>query len=204
MQVLRLVVTLFLVANITVGDYEPLKIVMIQPAAMGNTILLPGGVPVHATLPASSLMLCNSLVVRRLMISLVIRIHLQESSSAAHGQTDVQGLSSTQQGGGGWRGAGWRPEHPGCMLQTWTKSRVRSSKIFEIHVWSGKCLICNLEETPPTTCSPAVGKSSLNAPQWTSKTLKTNIKLNQILNIMDVSIAVPQSWTVWIWLRWAL
>ena len=97
MQVLRLVVTLFLVANITVGDYEPLKIVMIQPAAMGNTILLPGGVPVHTTLPASSLMLCNSLVVRRLMM----RIHLQESTSAAHGQTDVQGLSSTQQGGGG-------------------------------------------------------------------------------------------------------
>ena len=107
MQVLRLVVTLFLVANITVGDYEPLKIVMIQPAAMGNTILLPGGVPVHATLPASSLMLCNSLVVRRLMM----RIHLQESSGAAHGQTDAQGLSSTQQGG-------WRPEHPGCKLRT--------------------------------------------------------------------------------------
>ena len=35
MHNLQLVVTIFLVANITVGDYEPLKIVMIQPAAMG-------------------------------------------------------------------------------------------------------------------------------------------------------------------------
>ena len=69
-------------------------------AAMENTTLLPGGVPVHTTLPASSLMLRKSLVVRRLMICLVMRIHLQESSSAAHGQTDAQGLSSTQQGGG--------------------------------------------------------------------------------------------------------
>ena len=162
MQVPRLVVTLLLVANITVVDYETLNIVMIQPAAMGNTTLLPGGVPVHTTLPASSLMLRKSLVVRRLMICLVMRIHLQESSGAAHGQTDAQGLSSTQQGG-------WRPEHPGCKLRTWTKSMVRSSKIFEIHVWSGKCLTCNLEETPPTTCSPAVGKSRLNAPQWTSQ-----------------------------------
>ena len=30
MEVLRLVVTLFLVANNTVGDYEPLYIVMLQ------------------------------------------------------------------------------------------------------------------------------------------------------------------------------
>ena len=117
---------------------------------MGNTTLLPGGVPVHTTLPASSLMLCNSLVVRRLMICLVMRIHLQESSSAAHGQTDVQGLSSTQQGGGGWRGAGWRPEHPGCMLQTWTKSRVRSSKIFaasSVHptICVSTCSLCKLK-----------------------------------------------------------
>ena len=32
MQVLRLVVTLFLVANNTVGYYKPLFIVMVQPA----------------------------------------------------------------------------------------------------------------------------------------------------------------------------
>ena len=32
MQVLRPVVTLFLVANNTVGDYEPLYVVMAQPA----------------------------------------------------------------------------------------------------------------------------------------------------------------------------
>ena len=101
-------------------------------AAMGNTILLPGVVTYWWSGGWWPAEVS------------AVRIH---SSSSAHGcADDVQGLFSNRRG---------------CMLQSWTNSRISSSRKFEKHVWTWKCLTGNLEYTPPTTCSPAVGKVQL-------------------------------------------